>query len=74
MTITALITGRLIAAPEARTGSAGKPYVVARLAADADGESVLVNTMAFGSIGQQLMAAADKIEQPGPFVRLAELH
>ncbi|MDP9124024.1 MAG: single-stranded DNA-binding protein [Pseudomonadota bacterium] len=58
MSITALVTGKLIAAPEQRTGASGKPYVRATLAAhDGDADS-LVSVMAFGSAAEQLAALA----------------
>ena len=58
MSITALVTGKLIAMPEQRTGASGKPYVRATLAAhDGDGDS-LVSVMAFGSAAEQLGALA----------------
>lgn len=58
MSITALVTGKLIAAPEQRTGSSGKPYVRATLAAH-DGEAdSLVSVIAFGSAAEQLGALA----------------
>ena len=56
MSITSLVTGKLIAAPEQRTGASGKSYVRATIAAhDGDGES-LVSVMAFGSAAEQLGA------------------
>ena len=56
--ITALITGKLIAAPEQRTGASGKPYVRATIAAH-DGEAdSLVSVIAFGSAAEQLGALA----------------
>ncbi len=58
MSITALVTGKLIAMPEQRTGSSGKPYVRATLAAH-DGEAdSLVSVIAFGSAAEQLGALA----------------
>ncbi len=56
MSITALVTGRLIADPERRTGQSGKGYVLAKIAAhDGDADS-LVSVMAFGSAADQLAA------------------
>lgn len=58
MSITALVTGKLITTPEQRTGSSGKPYVRATLAAH-DGEAdSLVSVIAFGSAAEQLGALA----------------
>lgn len=58
MSITALVTGKLIATPEQRTGASGKLYVRATLAAhDGEGDS-LVSVMAFGSVAEQLGALA----------------
>ena len=57
MTITSLIVGKLIADPEARTGStSGKPFTTARMAAGSDDDSVLCSDIAFGSTGEQLAA------------------
>jgi single-stranded DNA-binding protein len=51
-----LITGKLIADPEQRTGQSGKPYTRATVAAhDGDGDA-LVSVMAFGTVGEQLAA------------------
>lgn len=58
MTLHALITGRLIADPESRTGTGGKAYTVARVAAGTDDESVLCSVIAFGHVGEQLAALA----------------
>lgn len=59
MTITALITGRLIADPEVRTSTtSGKSFTTARLSAGTDDESVLCSVIAFGSVGEQLAALA----------------
>lgn len=56
MSITALVTGKLIAEPERRTAQSGKTYVLAKIAAhDGDGDS-LVSVMAFGSAADQLAA------------------
>jgi len=58
VSITDLVTGKLIAAPEQRTGSSGKPYVRATLGAH-DGEAdSLVSVIAFGSAAEQLGALA----------------
>ncbi|MFT3816037.1 MAG: single-stranded DNA-binding protein [Rubrivivax sp.] len=58
MSITALITGRLVADPERRTSASGKAFTTARIAASTDDESVLCNVIAFGSAGEQLAALA----------------
>lgn len=55
MTITALITGKLIADPERRASStSGKAFTTARMAAGSDGESVLCSVIAFGAAAEQL--------------------
>lgn len=57
MSITALVTGRLLADPEQRTGPSGKPYTLARMAAQTDGdESAAVSLIAFGTAAEQLAA------------------
>jgi single-stranded DNA-binding protein len=60
VSITALITGKLIADPEVRTSdrSGGKPYTLARVAAATDEGSALVSVVAFGTTGEQLAALA----------------
>lgn len=60
MSITALITGKLIADPQVRTSdrSGGKAYTLARVAAATDEGSALVSVVAFGSTGEQLAALA----------------
>lgn len=58
MTITALISGKLIADPDRRTSSSGKAFTTARLAAGTDDESVLCSVIAFGHVGEQLAALA----------------
>lgn len=58
MSLTALITGRLIATPERRTGGSGKTFTTARLVAGAEDGSVLCSVIAFGSVGDQLAALA----------------
>lgn len=58
MSITALIVGKLIAEPEQRTGASGKPFTTARVAADAEGDSVLCSVIAFGPAAEQLAALA----------------
>ncbi len=58
MSISALVTGKIIATPEQRTGASGKPYVRATMAAH-DGEAdSLVSVIAFGSAAEQLGALA----------------
>jgi single-stranded DNA-binding protein len=56
MSITALVTGRLIATPERRTGNSGKPFTLAKLSAAAEGEDALVSLIAFGSVAEELAA------------------
>jgi single-stranded DNA-binding protein len=58
MTITTLITGRLIADPERRTSASGKSFTAARLSAGTDDESVLCSVIAFGTTAEQLAALA----------------
>lgn len=59
MSITALVTGKLHAAPERRIGGSGKPFTrAAVIAHDGDGDS-WVSVIAFGHIADQL-AALDK--------------
>lgn len=54
--ITALISGRLLADPERRTGGSGKPFTLARLVAN-DGEAdSTVSVIAFGTVAEQLAA------------------
>lgn len=54
--ITALVSGRLLADPEKRTGASGKPFALARLAAH-DGEAdAVVSVIAFGGVADQLAA------------------
>lgn len=56
MSITALVTGKLIADPDRRTGTGGKPFTLARLIAH-DGEAdSLVSLIAFGTAAEQLGA------------------
>ena len=55
MTVTVLSIGTLVSEPQARTSSTThQPFTVARMAAGAGEESVLVSVIAFGSAGQQL--------------------
>jgi single-stranded DNA-binding protein len=56
VTITALITGKLLADPEQRIGNSGKPFTTAKLIAATDDESALVSVIAFGSVAEQLVA------------------
>ncbi|MBB3175896.1 single-stranded DNA-binding protein [Variovorax sp. Sphag1AA] len=53
MSIAALVTGKLIGAPERRTGPSGRAYVMTRLRVD--DEHGLVTVFAFGSAGDVLM-------------------
>ncbi|OGB00437.1 MAG: hypothetical protein A3E25_05470 [Burkholderiales bacterium RIFCSPHIGHO2_12_FULL_69_20] len=56
MSITALVTGKLIANPERRAGTGGKPFVLAKVIAH-DGEAdSLVSVIAFGSAAEQIGA------------------
>ena len=52
--IRALLTGTLHEAPVARTGKSGKPFVTAKLRADADNGSVWCSLIAFGSQAEAL--------------------
>lgn len=56
MSFTALVTGRLIADPERRTGTGGKPFTLAKIAASSGDGDALVSVIAFGSIAEQLAA------------------
>lgn len=56
MSITALITGRLMKDPEQRTAGNGQPFTRAMIAAATDDGSALVSVIAFGSIAEQLAA------------------
>jgi single-stranded DNA-binding protein len=59
MSLTALVTGKLIADPEVRTGgTSGKVFTTARISAATDDESALCSVIAFGSVGEQLAALA----------------
>lgn len=58
MTITALIVGKLLADPETRTGSSGKPFTTARLLAGTDDEPCFCSVIAFGTVAEQLAALA----------------
>jgi single-stranded DNA-binding protein len=54
MSITALITGKLIADPERRTGTSGKTFTTFRLSAATDDDSTFVSGIAFGAAGEQI--------------------
>lgn len=56
MSITSLITGKLLADPEQRIGGSGKPFTTAKVIAATDDESAFVNVIAFGSAAEQLVA------------------
>ncbi|MGS0757507.1 single-stranded DNA-binding protein [Roseateles sp. GG27B] len=57
MSVTALVTGRLLADPEQRTGPSGKAYTLARMAVQTDGEeSAAASLIAFGTAAEQLVA------------------
>lgn len=58
MSITALVTGKLIAKPEQRTGASGKAFTTFRLVAGTDDESVFASGIAFGSLAEQVAALA----------------
>lgn len=56
MSVTALVTGKLIADPERRSGAGGKLFVLAKMIAhDGDADS-LVSLIAFGSAAEQIAA------------------
>jgi single-stranded DNA-binding protein len=55
MSISALVTGKLIADPERRISSSGKPFALAKLAAATDDGDALVSVIAFGSVAEQLV-------------------
>ena len=56
MTISVLVTGRLIADPERRTGQSGKPFTLARIVAQTDDGEAVVSLIAFGTTSEQLAA------------------
>lgn len=56
MSVTALITGKLVSQPEQRTGSSGKPFTTARMLAGTEDENVPVSIIAFGPAAEQLAA------------------
>lgn len=58
MSITALITGRLVADPDRRTGGSGKPFTLAKVAAATDDGDALCSVIAFGTTGEKLAALA----------------
>ena len=58
MSITALVTGKLIADPDRRTGPSGKPFTLARVAAATEDGDALCSVIAFGPAGEQLAAMA----------------
>lgn len=55
MSVTALITGRLIADPERRTRSRGKVFSLAKVAAATEDGDSIVSVIAFGSVAEQLL-------------------
>ena len=60
MTIIALATGKLTADPERRTGSSGKPYVMAKLLVH-DGEAgTFITLFAFSTTVQDILLALGK--------------
>jgi single-stranded DNA-binding protein len=56
MSVTALITGKLIADPERRTGASGKDFVLAKVGTTTEEGDLLVSVIAFGSVAEQLAA------------------
>lgn len=54
MSVTALVTGRLVANPERRTGQSGKPFTLAKVAAATEDGDCLVSVIGFGSVAEQL--------------------
>lgn len=58
MSVTALVAGRLVAAPEQRTSANGKAFALARIAAATDDGDLLCSVIAFGHVGEQLAALA----------------
>lgn len=59
MSITVLITGKLVVVPERRTSASGKSFTTARIAAATEADdSVLVSVIAFGTAAEQLAALA----------------
>ena len=53
--IRCLLSGTLHADPDSRTSKTGRPFVTARLRADAaDGATVWVSLIAFGDVGERL--------------------
>jgi single-stranded DNA-binding protein len=56
MSIAALVTGRLIADPEQRTGASSKPFTLAKITAATEDGDALVSVIAFGTTGVQLAA------------------
>lgn len=54
--ITALVTGKLIANPERRTRAGGKPFKLAKLIAHNGEADSLVSLIAFGTAAEQLGA------------------
>ena len=61
MSLSALATGTLIKPPEQRTGSSGKPFVLAliRVACE-DGEPIIVSAIAFGEDARRHLMALGK--------------
>jgi single-stranded DNA-binding protein len=55
MSITALVTGKLIADPERRSSTtSGKGFTLAKVSANTEDGDSLVSVIAFGSVGEQL--------------------
>lgn len=68
MSVTALVTGTLIADPERRVGAGNRPFTLARLAPSTGsaGEQFLV--LAYGHLGEQLatLCEGDSVTVTGP--------
>jgi single-stranded DNA-binding protein len=56
VSVQALISGRLIADPDVRTGESGKSFTLAKVSAATDDGDTLVSCIAFGPVGEQLGA------------------
>jgi single-stranded DNA-binding protein len=56
MSVQALVSGRLIADPDVRTGESGKSFTLAKVAAATEDGDTLVSCIAFGTDGEQLGA------------------
>jgi single-stranded DNA-binding protein len=56
VSITALVTGRLVAQPEQRIAASGKPFALAKIGTTTDDGDTLVSVIAFGGVAEQLVA------------------